>query len=194
MKKCYPGNIVDGKVVGTGEVVDGVAVIPTSLDKTGDYIVELEYLGNGNYTESDTALDVEVVPRVASIGAVQGSHAVGNSTVVVNLTDAETGEPLVGATVVVTLPNGTEVTGIIGEDGTAVVPVDLPLGTYDDLPVRFDGNETYAPVDTTVDVEILPRSTVTSPVTNNVAGNVTLDVHVTDAETGADVTNGNVTV
>ena len=181
---------LNGTVIGTGEVVDGTAIIPTDLDTIGNFTVDLEYLGNENYTESNNAVDVEVVGRLADIDATPGNTTLGNSTVIVNLTDDETGEPLVDATVIITLPDGSEVNGTIGPDGTVEVPVDLPVGNYT-LSVRYDGNETYNATNTTVDIEILPRpSEITGEVINNTVGNVTINATVTDAETGEPVPNG----
>ena len=74
------------------------------------------------------------------------------------------------------------------------IPVDLPVGEHT-LPVSYPGNETYNAINTTVDMNILPRpSNTEAEVVNNTAGNVTLDVVVTDDETGEPVTSGNVTV
>jgi phosphatidate phosphatase APP1 len=185
---------VNGTVVGTGEVVDGVAVIPTSLDKIGDYPVELEYLGNENYTASNTTIPVDVVGRVSDITADAGNRTLGNSTVNVTLVDPDTEEPIPFAPVIITLPDGTQVTGTTDENGVVEVPVDLPVGP-NTLDVFYPGNETYSPSTTTVDMDILPRaSEITAEVLNNTAGNVTIKATVVDAETGEIVPNGPVEV
>ncbi|WP_461436109.1 MSCRAMM family protein, partial [Methanosphaera sp.] len=185
---------VNGTVVGTGEVINGTAIIPTDLDKIGDYDVELEYLGNENYTESNTTVPVDVVGRPSDITAEPGNETLGNSTVNITLVDPETNEPIPFAPVIITLPDGTQVNGTTDENGTVEVPVDLPVGPHT-LNVTYPGNETYAPSNTTVDMNILPRpSEIEAELINNTAGNVTIKATVTDAETGELVPNGPVEV
>ena len=77
---------VNGTVVGTGEVVDGNIVIPTDLDKIGSYDVELEYLGNENYTISNTTIPVYVVGRVADITEVPDNTTLGSLLLMLLLT------------------------------------------------------------------------------------------------------------
>ena len=144
---------VNGTEVGRGEVVDGVAIIPTNLDKAGEYDVELEYLGNENYTESNTTVPVDVVVRPSEITGEPGNTTLGNSTANITLVDPETGEPIPNAPVIITLPDGTEVPAVTDENGTVEVPVDLPVGEHT-LPVSYPGNETYGPSNTTVDIKI----------------------------------------
>ena len=103
------------------------------------------------------------------------------------LVDPVTDEPIPNATIIVTLPDGTEVNGTTDENGTVEIPIDIPVGN-NTLNVTYPGNETYNGTNTTVTIDVEPRdSTTTAVVTNNTAGNVTLDVTVTDTETGENV-------
>ena len=183
---------VNGQVIGTGEVVDGIVIIPTNLDKTGNYSVTLEYRGNENYTASNDTVDVVVVARNSDITSVAGNTTLGNSTVNITLVDPQTNSPIPFAPVVITLPDGTNITAVTDENGTVEVPVDLPVGE-NTLVVSYPGNETYKPTNTTVTMNILPRpSTITAEVTDNTVDNVTIIATVTDTETGELVPNGTV--
>jgi phosphatidate phosphatase APP1 len=112
----------------------------------------------------------------------------------VTLVDPETDEPISNATVIVTLPNGSEVEGTTDENGTVEIPVDLPVGD-NNITVTYPGDETYNGTNTTVAITVGPRESITdAEVNNNVVGNVTIDVTVTDAETGLPVPNGPVSI
>ena len=187
--------LVNGTVVGTGEVVDGKVTILTNITEKGVYDFDVVYRGNENYTESNDLLeDVEVVGRESDIVAKPGNTTLGNTTIDVNLTDSVTGELIKSATVIVTLPNGTNITAITDDNGSVTVPVDLPVGD-NNITVTYPGNETYNATSTDLTVTVEPRASVTeASVINNTAGNVTLDVLVTDAGTGEVVPNGPVIV
>ena len=175
---------VNGTLVGTGEVVDGIAVIKTNITEIGNYDFDVKYLGNENYTESNTTVNDDVVGRPSEITAEPGNEELGNSTVKVNLTDAETGKPIPNAPVIITLPDGTNVTGTTDENGFVEVPVDLPVGNHT-LEVTYPGNETYTPSKTTVDMEILPIPTNIEPeVVNPIVGETEIEIVVKDSVTG----------
>ncbi|MBE6486279.1 MAG: hypothetical protein E7Z85_05515 [Methanosphaera stadtmanae] len=185
---------LNGTVIGEGIVENGTAIIPTNLDKIGNYTIELEYLGNENYTESNNTVPVDVVGRPSEITAEPGNETLGNSTVNITLVDPETNEPIPNAPVIITLPDGTNITATTDENGTVEVPVDLPVGPHT-LNVTYPGNETYSPSNTTVDLTINPRpSDIEAEVVNNTPGNVTITANVTYAETGLPVPNGPVEV
>jgi len=185
---------LNGTVIGEGIVENGTAIIPTNLDKIGNYTIELEYLGNENYTESNNTVPVDVVGRPSEITAEPGNETLGNSTVNITLVDPETNEPIPNAPVIITLPDSTNITATTDENGTVEVPVDLPVGPHT-LNVTYPGNETYSPSNTTVDLTINPRpSDIEAEVVNNTPGNVTITANVTYAETGLPVPNGPVEV
>ena len=184
----------NGTIIGTGEIVNGKAIIPTNLDKIGNYEVELEYLGNENYTTSNTTIPVNVVGRESKITGVPGNTTLGNSTVNITLVDPESNEAIPNAPVTITLPDGRLVNATTDENGRVEVPVDLPVGSHT-LDVTFPGNETYKPATASVDINILPReSDITAELLNDTAGNVTVKVTVVDAETGELIADGPVEV
>ena len=175
---------VNGTLVGTGEVVDGIAIIKTNITEMGNYDFDVQYLGNENYTESNTTVNDDVVGRPSDITAEPGREELGNSTVNITLVDPETNEPIPNAPVIITLPDGTNVTGTTDENGFVEVPVDLPAGNHT-LVVTYPGNETYSPSNTTVDMEILPLPTVIEPeVINPVIGETEIELVLKDPETG----------
>ncbi|MBE6493696.1 MAG: hypothetical protein E7Z84_03690, partial [Methanosphaera stadtmanae] len=63
------------------------------------------------------------------------------------------------------------------------------------MTVTYPGNETYNATNTTVPINVEPReSTTDANIINSTAGNVTVEVNVTDTSTGEPVQNGTVNV
>lgn len=56
--------------------------------------------------------------------------------------DQVTNDTIPNATVIVTLPNGTNITTTTDENGTTNVTVDIPVGP-NDVNITYLGNETY---------------------------------------------------
>ena len=187
--------VVDGTVVGRGEITDGEVTIPVDIIESGVYDIEVHYLGNVNYTASNKTLsDVTIVGSESNVTVEQGNTTVGNTTVNVTVVDPETDEPIVNATVIITLPNGTEVTGTTNEKGGVIIPVDLPVGDSN-ITVTYPGDETYNDTSITVPITVEPRESVTdAEVLNNTLGDVNIAVNVTDATTGEVVPDGPVEV
>ena len=185
----------DGNVVGTGEVHNGKVTVVTDIDEIGTYDITVVYEGNENYTTSNTTLDdVEVVGRESDITAEPANTTYGNTTVDVVLVDPVTDEPITNATIIITLPDGTNVTAKTDDNGSVEVPVDLPVGE-NNITVTYPGDETYNGTNTTITVKVTPRdSTTTADVVNNTVGNVVIDVKVVDTETGENVPDGPVEV
>ncbi|RAP49986.1 MAG: hypothetical protein BZ136_02350, partial [Methanosphaera sp. rholeuAM74] len=173
------------------------------ITSKGYYTFVVTYEGNDYYLESNTDADeetklnltnVEVVGRLADITANATNTTLGNTSIRVNLTDDESKNPLADADIIITLPNGSNVTGKTGSDGLVDIPVDLPVGV-NDLIITYPGNDTYNSTNTTIRVFVEQRpSRTTAQVINNTIGNVTLNVTVTDNETGVPVKTGAVLV
>ncbi|RAP53398.1 MAG: hypothetical protein BZ138_01120, partial [Methanosphaera sp. rholeuAM270] len=185
----------NGNLVGNATIADGRATVVTNITANGTYDIVVKYLGNENYTDSSYSVgDVLVVGRESNITAVMTNNTYGNTTVNVTVKDPVTDEPIGNATVVVTLPNGTEVNGTTDKDGNVEIPVDLPVGN-NEIIVTYPGNETYNSTTIPIHVNVEPRESVTdASIINNTAGNTTVKVNVTDPVTNKPVPNGTVEV
>ncbi|MBE6487853.1 MAG: hypothetical protein E7Z86_04000, partial [Methanosphaera stadtmanae] len=182
---------------------DGHVTIVTNITEKGYYTFVVSYEGNDYYLESSTDDDmatkenltnVEIVGRLADITANATNTTLGNTSIRVNLTDDETNAALPDADVIITLPNGTNLTGKTNSQGIVDIAVDIPVGV-NDLIITYPGNDTYNGTNTTLRVIVEQRPSQTSAtVINNTIGNVTLNVTVTDKETEAPVTSGAVLV
>ena len=174
--------IIDGEVVGNGTLNDeGMATIPVDIDKKGNYTIIVEYEGNDDYKASnDTLDDVYIKGKDVNMTIAVENQTVGNTTVNVTLTDPETGEPIVNATVIVTLPNGTNVTGTTDENGTAVITVDLPSGD-NNITITYPGDDEHEAQVQNITVKVKSYSVVTvDPVVGVVLDNVTFTANVRD--------------
>ncbi|MDO5824757.1 MAG: Ig-like domain-containing protein [Methanosphaera sp.] len=180
----FPANILNGKTT-----------ITLPISQKGTYNITTKYDGNEYYIESNNTLrNVEVVGRTVDLDAAVDNTTLGNTTLKVNVTDNDTHEVIPDAEVIITLPNGTEITTTVGEDGTVDVPLDLPVGE-NEIKITYPGDETNDQTETTVKVTVQPRdSKTTAKVLDKVSGNVTIDVTVKDAETGENVPNGEVEI
>ncbi|OED30098.1 S-layer family protein, partial [Methanosphaera sp. WGK6] len=185
----------NGNIIGNGSIVDGNAIIVTNITQTGDYTLNVSYNGNEEYMGSSTILnDVNVIGRDTNIDVVITNNTVGNTTINVTVIDSETNKTIPNADVIVTLPNGTNITGKTDENGNLSISVDLPVGN-NDLNVTYPGDETYNGTNTTVNVNVGKRNSSTSAsVVNNTAGNVTVNVVVTDAINGNMISSGDITI
>ena len=182
--------IADGEVVGNDTLdEEGKSTIPLNIDKKGNYTITIEYEGNDNYKGSnDTLDDINIVGKDVDVNIVVDNQTIGNTTVNVTITDPETDEPIPNATVIVTLPNGTTVNGTTDENGTATIPIDVPVGD-NNITITYPGDDTHNPQNETTTVNVTQRdSQTTGTVTNNTVGNVTIDVQIIDPITGEPVT------
>ena len=192
------GNVTiysDGNIIGNGTVENGKVTVVTDINEIGTYDIVVAYEGNENYTGSSTTLNGEdIVGRESKITVNMTNTTYGNTTVNVTLVDPATNKPITNATIIVTLPNGTNITGTTNSNGTVNIPVDLPVGP-NTLNVTYPGNETYNSTKTSISLTVEPRnSTTAGKIINNTVGNVTVKVNVTDATTGELVPNGYVQV
>ena len=189
-----PVNItIDGEVVGNGTLDDeGKATIPVNVDKKGNYTIVVEYLGNDDYNGSTDTLDnIYVKGTDVDVNIVVDNPVVGETEVIVTITDPETGEPIPNAPVVVTLPDGTEVTGTTNDEGTATIPVNLPAGD-NDITIDYPGDKTHEDKEEKITIRVKSPSVITvDPVIGIVLDNVTFTANVVDYQ-GNKVNGGNV--
>ncbi|RAP50150.1 MAG: hypothetical protein BZ136_02005, partial [Methanosphaera sp. rholeuAM74] len=184
------------KIVGKG-IFNGTNTIPitTDIDEIGDYNLTARFKGNENYTESEAdTLPTKVVGRQSNLTTKVSNNTVGNTTINATLKDPVTGKPIADAPVIVTLPNGTNVTGKTDDKGKVAIPVDLPAGKQN-VTVTYPGNDEYNATNTTVPVDVQKRgSKLTPKVANNTVGNTTINATLTDPVTGKPIANAPVTV
>ncbi|WP_455645652.1 beta strand repeat-containing protein [Methanosphaera sp.] len=158
------GNITikdqDENIIGTGIVdSEGKSVITTSIDKIGEYTLNVAYNGNTNYLESNVNLEnVAVIGIDTEIDVIILNNTFGNTKINVTLTDKTTGTPISDANVVVTLPNDDKIVGITKEDGSVVITLDLSAGD-NTITVSYDGSETYSQTSTSLNVNVEGKTT-----------------------------------
>ena len=185
--------VVNGKPAGKVPVgPDGTATVNTGINSTGNYTITANYDGKPNYKNSNKTLqNIEVNGRNTNVTAKVTNNTAGNTTINVTIKDTTTGKPING-TVIVTLPNGTNITAK-AENGSVKVPVDVPVGNTT-VTVTYPGDNQHNATSIQVPVNVTPRDTrVTATVTNSTRGNTTIKVDVKDPTTGKGL-NGNVTV
>ena len=185
--------VVNGKPAGKVPVgPDGTATVNTGINSTGNYTITANYDGKPNYKNSNKTLqNIEVNGRNTNVTAKVTNNTAGNTTINVTIKDTTTGKPING-TVIVTLPNGTNITAK-AENGSVKVPVDVPVGNTT-ITVTYPGDNQHNATSIQVPVNVTPRDTrVTATVTNSTRGNTTIKVDVKDPTTGKGL-NGNITV
>lgn len=92
--------------------------------------------------------------------------------------------------ITITLPNGEKINTNTGSTGTITQKIDLPVG-QNTITIDYPGNKHYNKTTIEYTVNVAPRaSTTIAQVTNKTIENTTLQVTVTDKETGNPVTSG----
>ncbi|WP_323736130.1 Ig-like domain repeat protein [Methanosphaera sp. ISO3-F5] len=196
-KPVTSGRIVakaNNKVIGTATPdSNGNAIITTDITKSGDYNIILEYEASSDYENSNTSTgNINIKPRESKVTLAVTNNTLGDTKVNITMTDPATNKPVNGE-VIVTLPNGKNITAKV-ENGNLVMPVDLPVGDST-IKVTYPGNDTYDDVVVTIPVKVNKRQTsATAKELTNTAGNVAVEVQVTDDKTGQPVNNGEVTI
>ena len=187
--------IIDDEIVGNGTLDnEGKTNIPVGVDNKGNYTIIVEYKGNDNYTGSTDILDnTYITGKQADINIIIDNQTIGNTTINVTITDSETDELIPNATIIVTLPNGTNITETTDKNGTAIITIDIPVGD-NNITITYPGNETYNPNNKQITLIVHKIQTITTTdILNNTLGNVTLKVTVTNS-TDEKVNQGTITV
>jgi len=173
-------------------VKNGIATVEYTLPVTymaGNHTITANYTGNNKYNTSSDDANLKIDLRDTNISVTPLNNTKGNTSIEITLNSpTEDNKPIPDAPIIVTLPDGTNVTGTTDENGTAIIPVDLPSGE-NNLTITYPGNETYKPQEEPTTINVTPReSKTTGTIANNTVGNVTVDVLVVDAETGEHIT------
>jgi len=178
-----PVNItLNGEVVGNSTLDDeGRTTIPANITGKGNYTLVVEYSGNDDYNGStDTLEDVYIKGKDVAVDVIIDNPVVGETEVIITIVDPETGKPIPNAPVVITLPNGTNVTGKTDDKGTATIPVDLPSGD-NNITISYTGDKTHEDKEIKNTIRVKSYSVVTvNPVTGVVLDNVTFTANVVD--------------
>ena len=183
--------------IGEAEIIDGKATIKnTTLTGNKDYNFTANYEGTPTYeiSNNNTIENIETKPTTTTIEVLNNTFE--NVTVKVTVVDEETGNPIPNGDVNIILPDGRIIPVKTDENGTNITTFDdIPVGQDKEFNANYLGNDTYTPSEDQTTTDIAKRPSITTPtVTNNTAGNVTLDVQVTDAEDGRNLTEGNITI
>ena len=189
-------NTATGQTVATAQLTDENPItITTDIDAAGVYNLEVLFNNNVNYTPSSTTIEDVVVSKRASQTQVTITDDVyEDSKITVKVTDPVTDTPIINAQVTITLPNEESINTNTDDNGIVTVPVDLPVGT-NTVTVQFNGNNEYNTSQDTQTINIQKRaSTTTAAIVNNTIRNTTIEVTITDKETGNPVTSGYVEV
>ena len=183
---------VNGKQVGKAPVRNGVAIVNTNIDKTGNYKLDVKYNGGNDYESSQTTLTEKVEPRKVDVNVKVVNNTVANTTFEVTVTDSGNGNPVANETVTITLPNGTRMIVKTDANGRAIIKAGATSGN-NQVVVSVDGNDKYNTSSTTLNTTIV-KSKVTltvDSVTGTVGEKITLTAHVVD-EFGKLVSGGNI--
>ena len=180
---------VNDTLVGTGEVVNGSVIIPINIKDVGPGEINITYVGNDEYAPSSEIEDVQIEPREVTLVVEEGNNTVDNTTVDIELTDTATGEPITDAPIEI-INNGTVIaTGTTDEDGKLTIPIDLPAGNYViDIVHENDNPYENKTVQLPLTINKL-NATIVPTVKNNSVANTTIEVKVTDKDTGKEIVN-----
>ena len=186
---------VSYKVIGTdGIVKEGTINVNENINNldlaAGEYTVNLTTMTNSNYTSGSYTSKITVKPANSAVSAEDVEVVYGESIEVVVTSENATG---VSYKVIGTDGIVKEGTVNVGEN---IAGLDLAAGEYTvNLTTMTNSNYTSSSYTSKITVNVDSRGSVTEAVvSNNTAGNVTIDVTVVDAETGELVPNGSVEI
>ena len=176
-------------IVGTGQLTNGIYNILTNIGSAGSYPLTAQYSGSNNYLASSASTNVNVAFKTPSMTATVNGDKIGKTNVTATVKDPS-GTGLNGVPIIVTLPNGTNITGTTGNNGVANIPVDVrENGT---LTINYPGNGTYKAVSTSKPVSVTKNNPVIrlNPVKGVIGEDITLTAYLEDAD-GTPITGGN---
>ena len=180
----YVNITVDGVVVGRAPIEsDGTATIVTDITKIGRYTIVANFEGNENYSSNYKTVDtIDVARRDITVTANIPNTTQGDTVVNITAVDSVTKEPINGP-VVITLPNGVQVTQEL-VDGKAQIPVNIPVGD-NTIKITYPGDDMFNKTEISIPVNVKPReSEIKVTVKNSTQGNTTVEVTLSDTETG----------
>ena len=180
----YVNITVDGVVVGRAPIEsDGTATIVTDITKIGRYTIVANFEGNENYSSNYKTVDtIDVARRDITVTANIPDTTQGDTVVNITAVDSVTKEPINGP-VVITLPNGVQVTQEL-VDGKAQIPVNIPVGD-NTIKITYPGDDMFNKTEISIPVNVKPReSEIKVTVKNSTQGNTTVEVTLSDTETG----------
>lgn len=179
--------LVGEEIVGTSTVTNESTSVPVTLSEPGTYSFIVKYLENNTYQASqNTSLtNVKITGKPTKITATVANNKVGTSSIDVTLTD-ENNNGVGEADVIVTLPDGSTVTGTTYSAGKVNIPVtSLKEGTHS-LTVSFNGNKKYDKSSTTLTIDVVKNTltlTATQTTTPKYIGDtISYTIKVTDSE------------
>lgn len=103
----------------------------------------VEYTGNEIYNQSQTTLEIEVIPRETKITTQIINNTYKDTIIEIKLEDPVTNTPISDAPITITLPNGTTIETITDYNGTTTVEVDVPTGE-NNITITYPGNNEYS--------------------------------------------------
>ncbi|WP_455645650.1 beta strand repeat-containing protein [Methanosphaera sp.] len=184
----------NGDIVGNASVINGNAVVKTNITKSGDITLNVAFSGTSKYMNSSTTLNANIIGSITQLTVNTINNTFGNTSISVTLTDTETTQTIANAQIIVTLPNGTNITTQTSENGEVTIPIDIPVGE-NTVTVTYPGQDTYVGATTTQNINVIRRETTTSAIIlNNTAGNVTINVTVVDTTTGNPLNDSSITI
>ena len=153
---------VDGKLVGTVPVKNGLASIPLSSLAAGSHNILIKYSGDDKYVEKtiNRVIVVKEVTKGTILSAKSLEKYQGDSDkFTVTLTDSE-GNPIKGAVIYITIVGKTYQTKT-NDNGVAEFPINLKPGSYP-VTVRFAGNANYDASSVSSEVHVLTKVRITN--------------------------------
>ena len=146
-------------------------------------------MGTDEYSPSSEVENVEIIPRDAELTAEEENDTVGNTTVDVVLTDPTSNKPITNAPIQIVYNGEVIAEGTTDNEGKVTLPIDLPAGNYT-VDVVYTDDTSYENVTQKLPITINKRNaTITPIIKNNTVENTTLDVKVTDKQTGKALIN-----
>jgi hypothetical protein len=179
----------------TVDIIDGTYTLTNTTVKAGIQTINATYNGQeGLYNPSTSDnKNLTVNKKPVNIIATQEGNTPGNVTLSINVTDVN-GENVEEGTVIITLPNGTNITANV-INGTANVTLDTIPGTIE-VNVTFVEDDIYQEANTTQSITTVQiNSTISLDDIDEVTigDNVTITGTLTD-QNDKPIANANVTV
>jgi len=179
----------------TVNVTDGTYSFDYTVTKAGKLPITATYNGKDGVINASTSETVELTAnkKETKISASQVGNTPGNTSIIVNVTDDE-GNPVNEGNVIVTLPDGTNITAPV-KDGKAVIPINTTPGTSN-VTVTYNGTGVYDKQATNLTTTTVKLNT-TIPLDKindvTIGDNITIHGSLSD-QNGVDITNANITV
>ncbi|MDO5851342.1 MAG: hypothetical protein Q4Q23_02520, partial [Methanobacteriaceae archaeon] len=186
-------NIYKGTtIIGQGTIINGVTIISLNLT-AGTHTINIKYMGTEKYLTSSFQTNITINKIDVNLNTVITHDTVGNSTIRVTVTDAYNNKVTNGTIIV--YENGKQV-GKATLTQTSYVDIDLNLtsGTHN-LNINYGGTNKYNKNTVNLTLNLNKKDTgLTTSITNNIVGNSSIKVTVTEISNKKAVTSGTVIV